>query len=153
MKFEDAAKIYDIFYEELKNAPCSTKHHLNKKGGLLEHMLHVYNIALELEPKNETLVALAYIHDIGKARTYTIKENGEIIYSDPSVDHHLNTIAMIGEAGIKLTQEELNAIQYHHGGFSPFAYKGQATELAVKLHYCDWLATVREEKEKGITNR
>jgi 23S rRNA maturation-related 3'-5' exoribonuclease YhaM len=144
MKLKEANEIHKLFEKEIADAPCSVKHHLNERGGLLKHLIHVRDCAEVLDEDDETLIALAWIHDIGKARSYTIKEDGTIIYSIPSVDHHLNTIAMIGEAGIKLTQEELNAIQYHHGGFSPFASSGQATELAVKLHYCDWLATIRE---------
>lgn len=151
MKISDAQKVYEKFYKEIHEAPCSEKHHLNKKGGLLEHLTHTYRIAQELEPYNETLIALAWVHDVGKCRTYTFKEDGTPTYATPSVNHHLNTIAMIYEAGVTLTQEELNALQYHHGGWSPFAYKGQATELGVKLHYCDWLATVREEK--GVSSR
>ena len=144
MKLKDAEKIHEMFYEEIHKAPCSTSHHLNMEGGLIIHLNNVRDIAIELDPTNEKLIALAWIHDIGKVRTYSFKEDGSITYTVPNVDHHLNTITMLGEVGIILTQEELNAIQFHHGGYSPFANKGQACELAIKLHYCDWLATIRE---------
>jgi len=84
------------------------------------------------------------IHDIGKARTYKTT-SGKIEYSTPSVDHLINTIAMIAEAGYHLTQEELHALQFHHGGWSPFAKFANLTELAIKLHTADMLAMTRED--------
>ncbi len=157
MKLEDAEKILKFYENELRNAPCSTNHHLNKRGGLMIHMKNAFGIAKFELRGSETLQALALIHDVGKARTYTIRENidapgiDEIKYAYPAVDHLINTIAMIAESGYHLTQEELHALEFHHGGFSPFA-KGTSinmTQLAVNLHYCDLLATSREDSGKN----
>jgi 23S rRNA maturation-related 3'-5' exoribonuclease YhaM len=144
MKYEDAERIMKFYEKELKDAPCSEKHHLNIRGGLLIHLGNVRDVAMEIDDNNETLIALALIHDIGKARTYVINDKNWITYAKPSVDHLINTIAMIAEAGYKLTQEELHALQFHHGGFSPFAKNANLTELAIKLHTADMLATTRE---------
>jgi len=144
MKIKDAKKIMDRYKSEISIAPCSVNHHLNKIGGLVEHLENTTVAALEIDDDNETLVALAMIHDIGKARTYKITE-GKIEYSIPSVDHLINTIAMIAESGYKLTQEELHALQFHHGGWSPFAKFSNLTELAIKLHTADMLAMTRED--------
>lgn len=152
MKMEEAEKILKFYENELKDAPCSVNHHLNIKGGLMKHMKNAYGIAKFELKGSETLCALALIHDIGKARTYKISEKDgveEIKYSYPAVDHLINTIAMIAEAGYHLSQEELHALEFHHGGFSPFAQKGaNMTPLAVNLHYCDLLATSREDQGK-----
>jgi len=70
MKVEDAKKIIDKYKSEISIAPCSVNHHLNKIGGLMEHLKNTEVAALEIDSDNETLLALAMIHDIGKARTY-----------------------------------------------------------------------------------
>jgi len=161
MRIKTANLILELYESELKDAPCSKVHHLNVRGGLMRHLLHVGIEAIELDPMNETLTALAFIHDIGKARTYKISKHvvagvieDKIEYVEPAVDHLINTIAMIEEVHEytehHLTQEELHALQYHHGGFSPFAIANKSphgtvlTELAIKLHYCDILASLRE---------
>ena len=136
---ESARKILEYFNREIKNAPCSEKHHLNVRGGLLKHLENVFLVADKYFSDNQ-LIFLALIHDIGKARVYTMDKNGVITYKSPNIDHIIHTITMLNEYGIKLTDEELNAIQFHHGGWSNF--KGDMTELAIKLHFCDMIATV-----------
>ena len=152
MKMKEALNILKIYEEELKNAPCSKDHHLNKVGGLLEHLVNTEVAAEEIDPKNEQLHALATIHDIGKARTYKIiaskgkRSKIKIEYTTPAVDHLINTIAMIAESGYHLSQEEIHAIQFHHGGFLQFAKGGvNLTELAIKLHAADMIAMSRED--------
>lgn len=144
MKYEDAEKIMKFYENELKDAPCSEKHHLNIRGGLLIHLKNVEDAAREIDPKNETLHALARIHDIGKARTYVINDKNWIHYATPSIDHLIHSVAMIAESGYRMTPEELHAIQFHHGGWSPFAKFSNLTELAIKLHTADMLAMTRE---------
>jgi 23S rRNA maturation-related 3'-5' exoribonuclease YhaM len=145
---EEAEKILKFYEKELKDAPCSAGHHLNIRGGLMLHLKNTENAAIEIDPTNKQLHALAKVHDIGKARTYTILNDGQngdyIRYAVPAVDHLINTIAMIAEAGYYLIQEELHALQFHHGGWSPFAKNVNLTELAIKLHTADMLAMTRE---------
>jgi 23S rRNA maturation-related 3'-5' exoribonuclease YhaM len=150
MNQNDADSILAIYENELKDAPCSAGHHLNIRGGLLIHLHNTENAAKEIDPTNEELHALAKVHDIGKGRTYTIAADGKIAYAVPGVDHLINTIAMITESGYRLTQEELHALQFHHGGWSPFARNASLTELAVKLHTADMLATTREITIKQV---
>ena len=64
-------------------APASTKFHLNYAGGLLEHSMNVYDLALELRevmirkkeglrdslPKESVIIA-ALLHDVCKADIY-----------------------------------------------------------------------------------
>jgi len=156
MKLEDAERILKFYEYELKDAPCSSNHHLNVRGGLMIHLKNTFGIAKFELRGSETLQALALIHDVGKARTYKISDNKDfsgiiqINYTYPAVDHLINTIAMISEAGalmeprIQLTQEELHALQFHHGGWSQFSKNANLTELAIKLHAADMLAMSRE---------
>ncbi|MCK5333040.1 MAG: HD domain-containing protein [Candidatus Aenigmarchaeota archaeon] len=141
-KFVEGNYVLRCFEDELKDAPCSKGHHLNIKGGLLIHLKHVSDIAREVFPKEKRLHFLADVHDIGKARVYGFDEKGNIIYKKPDLDHIIHTFNMLQEVEEDLTEEEQNAILMHHGGWSVF--KGEMTELGVKLHFCDLLATVRE---------
>ena len=62
------------------NAPCSTKHHLAKEGGLAEHSLNVYRtmkqLALclmsedEYEQYKDSIVIVSLLHDLGKMGDY-----------------------------------------------------------------------------------
>ena len=140
---EEAEKIIKHYKQEIEDTPCSYGHHLNEEGGLEIHQKNVALIATQYFPKDKRLQFLARVHDIGKSQVYNIDLNtGKVYYKTPSVDHFIATISMLESVDVGLDMEELNALQFHHGGWSPF--KGQMTELAVKLHFCDLLATVRE---------
>jgi len=57
-------------------SPASTKYHLNKEGGLLEHSVGVAETLLQLraalapEISEESCVIVGLFHDIGKVGTY-----------------------------------------------------------------------------------
>ena len=141
--------IYQKFGAEIKVAPCSERHHLNIRGGLSLHLQNVKDIAQRFFPKDKRLAFLAAIHDIGKSQVYDIDKEGYISYREPQVDHIIHTVSMLAELGIILNPEELNALQFHHGGWSSF--KGEHSELAIKLHFCDMMATANENKEAQKT--
>jgi 23S rRNA maturation-related 3'-5' exoribonuclease YhaM len=137
-------EILEYFSSEIEITPASSSHHLNFKGGLLRHLNNVNDIVNEYfrnDKDYDSLSFLALIHDIGKARVYEVT-TFSVRYKQPSIDHLIHTIEMLHEYGVTLYPDELNALQFHHGGWSKF--DGKMTELAVKLHFCDHLATVRE---------
>ena len=55
-------------------APCSTRYHLSKEGGLAEHSLNVYENALRIsgglgrpeEVLRDSLIIVSLLHDLGK---------------------------------------------------------------------------------------
>ncbi|KLU66331.1 hypothetical protein DEAC_c17300 [Desulfosporosinus acididurans] len=73
-------------------APCSTKHHLAKPGGLAEHSLHVYNLLYEkinrfgLEVPRDTITICGLGHDLCKVNYY--QEGG-----DPCSDAQYNYLS------------------------------------------------------------
>lgn len=142
MKIEDAEKIIHYHIAELKDAPCSIGHHLNRKGGLMIHLNNVMKIAKTYFPDEETLHAVSLIHDVGKARVYKIDHDCIMFISN--IDHVFHTLDMIKEADYDITEEERNAIHFHHGGWSPFK-DIRMSELAIKLHFVDNLSTIREK--------
>lgn len=145
-------QIIEHFMDELADAPAARKHHNSFKGGLLDHLNNTLHFAKKHFPDDNRLHFMAIIHDVGKAREYGWEETEEgefrIYRTWPNIDHILHTICMLHEYGIRLTHEELNALQMHHGGWSPFK-RADLCELAVKLHFCDMMAVDLEVRGKA----
>lgn len=121
-------------------APASTRFHLNRKGGLLEHSLNVYDSAVDLRSQVVGLrpeledqlpldsVAIAtLLHDTCKADIYVPaivsqknaagyweKVPGYIVdYSDMPLGHGEKSVIMLLKWGLELTDEEILAIRWH----------------------------------------
>jgi hypothetical protein len=147
-------EILKRYEKEIMDAPASRSHHNNFKGGLLQHLENTLFFTKKYFPEESELHFLALVHDIGKCREYVIKVGISIVpdkydytigYAYPPVDHIIHTLKMLWEEGIVLDDYELNAIQMHHGGWSPF--KTDLCSLAVKLHFCDMMAVDLENRE------
>lgn len=147
-------------------APASTKYHLSKPEGLLEHSLNVYDEILRDFKGYDmnALIIVSLLHDVCKANYYTISERNvkkdEKWIKEPyyTVDdefplgHGEKSVILI-QKYIALTDEELAAIRWHMGGFeskenyttmSKAFYK---YPLALLLHIADLRATYLVEKE------
>ena len=70
------ALIYKLESSDFFVAPCSTKFHLNVRGGLCEHSLNVYyeverlNQELNLGLSEETIIIISLLHDLDKMDKY-----------------------------------------------------------------------------------
>jgi len=156
-------------------APCSTRHHLAREGGLLEHSLNVrFALATHLSHipdliiDDESLVISALAHDFCKINFYVqemrnAKENGVWIQKpfyavkDQFPYGHGEKSALLVNRFIKLKPMEFMAIRWHMGGFTAGiqdyglsqamseAYK--TYPLAVLLHMADMESTYLLEKE------
>lgn len=122
-------------------APASTKYHLCREGGLLEHSVNVAETLLKLketlapEISDESCVIVALLHDLGKAGVPNkpqyikvepsdkqkqlgmtpfppYKFNSDLIYLSVPV----RSLYLIG-GRIHLTEEEVQAIIYHDGQY------------------------------------
>lgn len=144
------------------NAPASTKFHLSKPGGLLEHSVSVCDTALILRdqmvaikpelaeklPKESVIIA-ALLHDVCKAEIYKIgkrnvknpdtgrweeKEVYETDYSFFPAGHGAKSVIRLLCYGLKLTQDEMLAIEWHMGAWDlPFqSYEEMANINAAK---------------------
>ncbi len=143
-KSERVNKAIDRVIEYLNNsdyfiAPASTTFHGNYVGGLAEHSLNVYNIAIklkttitEMKPElaeripDESIVIVALLHDLCKTHIY-IKEkknrkiNGEwkeidtygVDYSKFPLGHGEKSVIMLLRLGFPLTKDEMLAIRWH----------------------------------------
>ncbi|MFZ5688636.1 MAG: HD domain-containing protein [Bacillota bacterium] len=154
-------------------APCSTKYHLAREGGLVEHSINVLYALLDnlkrLGLQNitfESSIIVALGHDICKADFYdqemrNVKRDGswvqEPFYTvkDKFPYGHGEKSVLLLQRFIKLTPEEALAIRWHMGGFTPglsdysmkqaFSEAAKATPLVVLLHMADLEATYIRE--------
>lgn len=120
-------------------APASTRFHLSKPGGLLEHSLNVYHCLKDylersrvknvyhLEVSDESVAIVGLLHDICKVNVYKKSyrnrkdEHGNWVqvpsydYSDDLPYGHGEKSVYIISGFMKLTREESFAIRYHMG--------------------------------------
>jgi hypothetical protein len=146
-------------------SPASTKYHLNKEGGLLEHSIGVAETLLKLRAvlapgiSEESCVIVGLFHDIGKigmpGKPYYLPEikdgkatgaysiNPEIVAMGLS----LRSLYLVSQY-IPLSDAEAQAIAYHDGMYVPegrsVAHKEEP--LLLLLHWADmWTASVNEK--------
>jgi hypothetical protein len=126
------------------DAPASARNHYNYAGGLVEHSLNVYDMAIalrksiiELRPDmaaklNEDSIAIAaLLHDVCKTDIYrlvTRKEKNEIgvwedvqryevDYTNFPIGHGEKSVVMLLRSGLDLEDEEIFAIRWHMGAW------------------------------------
>ena len=132
-------------------APASTRFHLSRPGGLVDHSVHVYerldNLVTDEEGypgstfgedftiSDETIAICGLLHDICKANFYTVEmrnrknEQGQwekypfYVVDDQLPYGHGEKSVYIISGFMKLTREEAMAIRWHMG-FSDTDFKG-----------------------------
>lgn len=126
-------------------APASTRFHLCREGGLVEHSVHVYERLREavsneydhelegpylLTPEEEEKIAICgLLHDVCKANFYTVEyrnrknEAGQwekypyyAVKDQLPYGHGEKSVYIIG-GFMRLSREEAFAIRWHMGGF------------------------------------
>lgn len=144
-------------------APASTRFHLAREGGLLEHSLNVTRLMLAQQDEPvESLAICGLLHDLCKVNYYktstrNVKNEAtgqwerqpfyQIEDSFP-YGHGEKSVYMI-ENFFKLKAPEAMAIRWHMGGFDDAVKAGSFSiakaferyPLAVKLHIADLTAT------------
>ena len=153
-------------------APCSSKYHLCREGGLAEHSLNVYYGMLEIDKAlnaglpNDSIIICGILHDLGKMGDYgkanyieNILKSGKVSTAEPYktnpelsyITHEIKSIS-IAQRYILLTEDEEFSILYHNGMYSPLSrqYQGKETPMSLILHWADmWASRITEvEKEE-----
>ena len=166
-------KEFDIFISMLEKdsswltSPASTKYHLNKAGGLLEHSVGVTETLLKfretLAPQisEESCVIVGLLHDVGKIgmpgkprylkndnqweidkRNMTYKINPDEVYMGLAA----RSLYLIAKY-IPLSDSEAQAILYHDGQYVEGNKEVAHHEVPLTLlaHFADmWTATICE---------
>ena len=132
-------------------APASTRFHLSRPGGLVDHSVHVYerldNLVTDEEGypgstfgedftiSDETIAICGLLHDICKANFYTVEMRNRkneqsqwekypfYVVDDQLPYGHGEKSVYIISGFMKLTREEAMAIRWHMG-FSDTDFKG-----------------------------
>lgn len=131
-------------------APASTRFHLSRPGGLVEHSVHVYerlralfiaekeraDLCAGITSQEEEAIAICgLLHDVCKANFYTVEmrnrknEQGQwekypfYVVDDQLPYGHGEKSVYIISGFMKLTREEAMAIRWHMG-FSDTDFKG-----------------------------
>ena len=157
-------------------APASTRFHLSREGGLLEHSLNVYYCLKDylererakevcgLEYDEESIAICGLLHDLCKVNCYkksfrNVKDENGVWQKVPSYDFsddlpygHGEKSVYIINGFIRLTREEAFAIRYHMGfaGTEDTRNIGEAFSrfpLAPALWIADMEATYYMENE------
>lgn len=156
-------------------APASRKDHLAYPGGLLQHSLNVYNVAMmlynqlkalkpDLAIQEESIIITSLLHDVCKADRYTMTDNGTYVknYNLPMIGHGEKSVIMLLKWGLKLTDEEMLAIRWHMGGWhvpnneeqqTDYVHAVESCPLVTLIHTADTLASKIVEIEKETTSR
>lgn len=152
---------------EFEKTPASTRYHLAEEGGLLEHSLNVYKVAVELHQAldskipRESVVLTALLHDIGKHHYFNkeyykkkpLLKSGKVPAQPYErnkdrlpVPHEVASIQTVSSF-IELTEEESWAILHHNGMYGDLKYSLQGNEkpLQMIIHMADmWASRVLE---------
>lgn len=126
-------------------APASVNRHLSYDGGLVEHSLNVYRMAvmlrvqmIEMRPdtaealKEDSVVIASLLHDVCKANIYKKVKKWrkdeqnrweqydayEVDYSRFPVGHGEKSVIMLLRLGLELTNDEVLAIRWHMGAWN-----------------------------------
>jgi hypothetical protein len=154
-------------------SPASTKYHLNKEGGLLEHSVGVTETLLKIREtlapqiSEESCVIVGLLHDVGKIgmpgkpryqkndnkweiekRNMTYKINPDEVYMGLAA----RSIYLISKY-VPLSDSEAQAILYHDGQYVEGNKEVAHHEMPLTLlaHFADlWTATVYEEGIKIV---
>ena len=152
-------------------SPASTKYHLNKEGGLLEHSVGVtetllkFREALAPQISEESCVIVGLFHDVGKIgmpgkprylkndnqweiekRGITYKINPEEVYMNLAA----RSLYLVAKY-LPLSDSEAQAILYHDGQYVEGNKDVAHHEMPLTLlaHFADlWTASVYEEGRK-----
>jgi len=172
---DEFADLIDFIENETEwlTAPASTRFHLCRENGLLEHSVNVAEIMIELKNTlypiidDESCIMVALLHDLGKAgmpgRPLYLKnkptENQRRAGYGPSYPYSYNNdltylsvplrSLYLALPYISLSEEETQAIAYHDGQYVEDNRSAAKNEcpLTLLLQYADnWCGFVVEER-------
>lgn len=135
------------------DAPASARNHFNFPGGLVQHSLNVYDMAMSLRDSilrlrpdaekfltPEAIAIAALLHDVCKTNIYRLVrrkqrndigtwedvESYDVDYSEMPVGHGEKSVIMLLRSGLDLDDQEIFAIRWHMG---PWDLPAQSIEM------------------------
>lgn len=163
---ESVLKMLEDTETQMRFFPAAIRFHHNEKGGLYRHIKEVLWLSLSIYGSvkqelvkrfifEDDVILVAFIHDMEKLDKY--KENSKYDanrkwekgynetpfgynYSKIDMNDTAKTVRMCNKYGIGLTDLQMNALTFAHGGFS--LDKGNMNPLAIIIHSADMLSSV-----------
>lgn len=154
-------------------SPASTRFHLCREGGLVEHSLNVATTILRLRPvlapdlSEESCVIVALYHDVGKVGApgqpyylpnpseWHVRNRGVRYIINPDLVHMdiaTRSLFLIAPH-VPLTDEEAQAVRYHDGQYieENHSVAHRETRLTRLLQYADnWSGCVLEDRQHPL---
>lgn len=173
---ESFLKLLDYAEKNLgyMKAPCSTKYHLSREGGLLEHSISVamtmikFKRAVTKDITDEQCIIVGLLHDLGKCGVegkpqYIMKEPtpkqiqygypGSIVFNEDILfmEHEDRSLYLIQKlqtiTGFVLTEEEWGAIKYHNEPWNGQHSAFRKNRLMTLLQYADYYSCLYLEDQ------
>ncbi len=111
-------------------APASRRDHMACEGGLMQHSMNVYRMAMlivkdlrllrtDLPVSDDSIAIAALLHDVCKSTRYsanpdtTAKEKYLKSHSHLPIGHGEKSVIMLLRMGLQLTDDEILAIRWH----------------------------------------
>ena len=159
------------FANDFLKAPASKKYHCNNEGGLAEHSLNVLqSLGKLIEPfhlNRKSVIICGLFHDIHKCTDGF----GNPQYVPETRDWHRKNVApyawntmqvpiqseiksaMMISRFIHLRADEMQAILYHHGGFSTIKddISSETYALTIALHFADMYSAFVTERKADVS--
>lgn len=129
----------------------STHNHQNWRGGYLDHITEVMNIAwvlfFELNSHRplpftiSDILLVVFLHDVEKPWKYEVGPDGQLRHKASMMtkaDHQRFRMTKLAEYGITLTVAHENALQYAEGELNDYSSRERRMgPLAALAHMCD----------------
>jgi len=146
-------KILEDNYELFHVVQGASHNHQAWRGGYIDHVTEVMNLAVELFPVlyilrppsisfslSDALLVL-WLHDVEKPWKYKIGQDGELCFKEElqtKEAQHQFRIEKLQEYGITLTPDQLNGLTYVEGEYKDWSPKHRVmSPLAAFCHICD----------------
>ncbi|TRZ81169.1 hypothetical protein D4R86_03040 [bacterium] len=137
----------------LLEAPAGRRKHHSYSGGLLNHIVQMINISFVIYGQNTSpfhrilnkgdIVIGCFIHDLHKAINTFVRDdknnNASFRYTHPNkyLTNDMQSLLILMDYGIELTEDHLNCLFMAEGGFSDLADKLESSKLAVIVSMAD----------------
>ena len=162
---EPLLKMFGDTEKTLRSMPAAIRWHHSEVGGLYRHTKEVMEQALKLYDAlrsdlrkraitENDVILVSFIHDLEKLDKYKKNQGYEpdrkyekgyketefnYNYDKTDMNDTAQVVRICAKYGIELNDNHLNAITFHHGGWSVDA-KGSLKPLAVLLHSADLIS-------------
>lgn len=166
--------LYVTLAKEIEFCPAAIKHHHWWKKGWLDHTaqvlkisIDIYNNMSEYEPITDftidDVILVAFVHDLDKLWRYTELEKpkeGQLFEYRNDITPYTESSKVVAECfrhGIELTDQHIEAIDHHHGGYSVdissvYSKSSKTTKLSTLIHCADMLSTFMWGKNEAKNN-